>query len=109
MTDEQREEIARTLEWAASEVRSGRTFDFLVVTPDEYEFESLEGAKGTAQGWLEVDPDVGWHPEIDHLSWGVYVPVQVSAETDRYPAPEGSDFDEFIDYSLVSPWAKAVA
>ena len=53
---------------------------------DEYRDESSEG----------------WHENMSDLEWGRITPIEEARCYHVRPAPEGSDFDEIVDYQLVA-------
>jgi len=64
--------------------------------------DTPEKAEAAAQDALDGDQDLasdGWHEEVETICWGRI--IEQVQETKRYPAPEGSDFDEFVEYNLV--------
>jgi len=101
MDDNWREKIALTLELAAKKLRAGddTMLAWTSRNPDYFEeFDFQSEAREDAEEWCVCDDDE-WHPDIEMVSWGVYVAVELAEQCDREDTPEGP-YDYTCSYKL---------
>lgn len=101
---ELRQQIAATLIRVAEDILNGaplETFEWLAVTPDDSEFHMSEHAQATAEEWCEEPPSSydEWPEHMEHVSWGLYVPIERAVQCDREETPEGPH-DYTCNYEL---------
>ena len=64
--------------------------------------ETLADAKTAAQDaidWYRDDAGDGWSESVQSVCYGKI--LGMADQNDMEPAPEGSDFDCYVDYSLI--------
>lgn len=64
-------------------------------------FDTEEEAKSSAEAYIQCFRDEcsdGWSEEVMRVSWGSV--SEYTTEVSREPAPEGSEFDYYVDYGL---------
>lgn len=67
--------------------------------------ETAESAKSAAEKALELERDEagdgGWSEETCMICWGEV--KEIATQGERSPAPEGSNYDYTVDYTLLEP------
>jgi hypothetical protein len=69
---------------------------------DITEHDSLDDAQDEAEAALEaaLDEDSSWSERTGDIGYGALIYLGRATETNRREAPEGSGFDELVDYVL---------
>lgn len=73
--------------------------EYIAVTPDDMEFHNQEFAQKTAESYIEWQDAGIWPDDVDSVSWGMYVPIEIVVEVSRVVV-EGKNYDEEVEYEL---------
>ena len=105
-------ELQKMLEQAAQMMREREgsgTATYFAADPADGEFrihDTLESAKADAKkmlGYAQADAvESGWPDETPQICYGVVLGRCVELEGSRQPAPEGSGYEEVVDFRLES-------
>lgn len=98
------------LQAAIAQNTQGDAVAYFAADPAEGDFsihDTLEAARADAEKILGYAQDAasedGWADEPPQICYGIVLGKCIEKEGSRRPAPEGSEYNELVDYRLTAP------